>query len=45
MNAEEKKILDQLRKNYDQIQRLSLEKIDIGKKVFAYVESNLAKVN
>jgi len=42
---EEKKIVEQIRKNYDQIQRLSKEKIDIAKKVFAYVEANLGKIN
>eukprot|EP00347_Sterkiella_histriomuscorum_P020736 403336671 len=42
---DQKKVIDQIRQNYDHIERLSQEKLDLAKKAFAYVEANLGKVS
>jgi hypothetical protein len=34
-----------VRKNYDQIERWSAEKLALARKVYAYVEANLGKIN
>ncbi|CDW80641.1 chromatin remodeling contains zinc finger [Stylonychia lemnae] len=43
--TEQKKVIDQIRANYDEIERLSQEKLDLARKVFLYVEQNLSKLN
>ena len=35
----------QIKKNFEEVQKLSKEKIDIAKKVYAYVEANIGKIN
>ena len=37
-------VIEQIRTNYDQIGRWSAEKLGLARKVYAYVEANLAKV-
>ena len=44
-STDEKKVIDQIRANYDQISLLSKEKVGLAQKVFAYVEAILGKVN
>ena len=42
---EDKRVIDQIRRNYQQIERLAEEKLDLAKKVYNYAELNLSKIH
>lgn len=45
VSPDEKKAIDQIKKNLSEIQRMSREKIELAKKCFAFCEANLNLIN
>ena len=43
--SEDKRVIEQIRKNYQAIERLAEEKLDLAKKIYNYAELNLSKIH